>query len=418
MRTLRAALAVALLVGALAAPAGAVTDYDRADADTWNGLGYLLVTAAEAKVDVTVVDALDLATISPDDVLFWIYPTTPLPVDELLAFVGDGGSLIVADDQGSAEPLFAAVGITREPDGPRHQEHWFAQEDGLPVIPRQSDDFLFFNVEELVANHPAALRSAEGGVVAFDDPRELLVVRRELGSGRLLAIGDPSIFLNQMLRRFYGNKQFAANVLRVFCRAEPCHVTLLMPTTTASGSYEGGAGDRGSAERIAEEAVKALNDALSGVSKALSADPVSRLILFGLPLVGAMLVLLALAVWRRPVLTPALGGAILGRSPLVAEAAGLAAARGDADFLAHALTLVDHADALADANAIEAVLAGERPPPRGTTQDAVELVRHALLRVQREAASLRSLQPPVVSAERFARLYDDVRTLNRFGTTR
>lgn len=418
MRGVFAGVAAALTV-ALTAPtaaaAAAPDDYAQGDADVWNGLGYLLVTAAEAKVEVTVRDTLDLSALTPDDVLLWLYPTTPLPVAGLLAFVEDGGALIVADDQGSAGPLFAAVGIARDGDGPRHQEHWFAQEDGLPIVRRQSDDFLFFNVEELVANHPASFTSDTGGVVAFDDPQELLVVKRDLGAGHLLAIADPSIFLNQMLRRFYGNKQFAANVLRVYCRVEPCRVTLLLPRTVTRGAYDGARGRWGEAERALEGVVAALNDALTDLSGALSAEPVARVLLYGLPLVGAILVLLALAVWRRPVLTPVVDGAILGRSPLVAEAAGLAAARGDADFLTHALTLIDHAEAVAAALSLEAVLDGERPPPRGTGPHALELVRHALLRVQREAASLRSREAPIVSAERFARLFDDVRTVTRFG---
>ena len=46
---------------------------------------------------------------------------------------------------------------------------------------------------------------------------------------------DPSMFINQMLRRFYGNKQFAANVMRLYCEPEACRVKLARPLTTSTG---------------------------------------------------------------------------------------------------------------------------------------------------------------------------------------
>ncbi|TNF23779.1 MAG: hypothetical protein EP329_26545 [Deltaproteobacteria bacterium] len=416
----RAALALAV-TSALATSvtaAAPTADYDL-DATAWNAVGYLVTTGTEARVDVEPTAALDLSQLRPDEVLLWLYPQSELPVADLSAFVDDGGHLILADDQGSSAPLLAAFGIERAPAPPASHRRWFEGQDGLPVLSPAGDHFLFFNVDEIVANHPAALTGAGSPILSFDGGDAHLVVERRVGAGgALLAIGDPSIFLNQMLRRFYGNKQFAANVMRVYCEHEPCRLRLLLPDTTVSGHYTGGLGRFGALPRLFERAATAINDALAALNSTLTEPPWSVSIALLLALVAAMLLALALAAWRRPVEAPALAVGVPARSPIVAEAIGLAAVRSDADFSALALALAEQAEHLLETRSIEDWVAGHRRLPRGETTESLHLLRHAVLRVKRDTASLRSRQPPAISAERFVRFYEDVQTLARFGNPR
>ena len=403
----------------LAATAHATEPQDYGlDASTWNGVGYLVTTGTEARVTVEPVTTLDLGQLRPDDVLLWLYPQVELPVADLVAFVEDGGNLIVADDQGSAGPLFAAVGLERLPAAPAAHQRWFENQDGLPILAPSSDHFLFFNVDEIVANHPAALRGPGKPIVSFDRGDAHLVVERRIGAGALLAIAEPSLFLNQMLRRFYGNKQFAANVMRVYCEHEPCHLRLLLPTTTVSGHYTGGLGRFGALPRLFERAAAAINDALAVLNSTLTEPPWAVSIALLLALGAGLLVALALAAWRRPVESPSLAMGVPARSPIVSEAIGLAAVRSDADFSALAQALSEHAEHLMTTRYVDDWVAGHRALPRGESDESLHLLRHAVLRVKRDTASLRSRQPPAISAERFVRLYEDVQTLARFGTAR
>jgi len=417
--TARPHLTTLAVLAALLAPRPALAGSDYAlDADAWNGVGYLITTGSEARVDVEPVTALDLAQLRPDDVLLWLYPLEELPISDLAAFVDDGGHLIVADDQGAAAPLLSAFGIAREPATPASHRRWFENQDGMPILSPAGDHFLFFNVDEIVANHPAALTGSGRPIVSFDGGDSHLVVERRSGAGALLAIADPSLFLNQMLRRFYGNKQFAANVMRVYCEHEPCQLKLLLPTTTVTGSYTGGLGRFGALPRLFERAAAAINDALAALNTTLTEPPWAVTIALLLALAAGLLLALALARWRRPVESPALAVGVPARSPIVAEAMGLASVRSDADFSGLAQSLAEHAEHLMETRLIEEWVSGQRRLPRGETTESMHLLRHAVLRVKRDTASLRSRQPPAISAERFVRLYEDVQTLARFGAPR
>jgi hypothetical protein len=96
-----------------------------------------------------------------------------------------------------------------------------------PIATARADHPLGTDVGELVTNHPAALTRVEGAtaVVSFDEGA--VVVAGERGSGRFVAISDPSIFINKMLM-FRGNIQLATNLLRYLDRGGRArHVVLL-----------------------------------------------------------------------------------------------------------------------------------------------------------------------------------------------
>lgn len=403
-------------------PAKTTVPSYRVSEDSWSGIGYLIQTAEEAKVDLTRVGTLDLTTLRPGDVVVWLYPTADLPVADLAKFVEDGGFLVVADDHGSAKELFQHFGIVRSSAGPSHHRNYHHGQAGLPrLVPdRNRSHFLYFNVNHIVANHPATLSGAGDAIFSFDTPEgapaEHLVMESARGRGRFMAIADPSLFINDMIGRaeLHGNKQFAANVLRRNCTRD-CRVLLALPTTTTTGSYRARGGPLGELPRVFDEAAALLNENLADVSESLSVAPWSWILV-------ACLAILAMVVLSRALghLPARLAGNTLGRdsgllqSPLVHQAIGMSATRHDADFGHLADTLLTHVHGLEAAGLVPAV------PESGNNSgtDLQHMAGRALLRIQGEAARFRrSADAPTMSSERFLRLYDDVRLVSSYAAS-
>lgn len=412
------ALACLGLTSALTGTVQAAPSDYALDTEGWNGIGYLVATGTEAKVDVQVVETLDFEQLRPDDVLLWLYPTGDLPIDQLLAFIEDGGHLVLADDHGRADPLLAELGIERRPHGPTRHRDWYQGQDGLPIVKAEGDHFLFFNVEQIVANHPAVLTGSALPILSFGGGEEHLVVEQVHGRGAVLALSDPSVFVNQMLRRFYGNKQFAANVMRLYCDRDPCRVKLLLPATPSTGSYRPTFGPLGQLPRLFDDAARLVDGALADVSDALAEAPWSTLVLWSIFFVALALAAYALAPGKRPTRTPPLQAGIRGSAPMFDEARGLGTSRTDADFHHLARTLAQEVETLRHARWLV-------PGPNGRTVVASQgrgaseasplskMASQALLRIDAEAASLQGPEPPMITAERFVRMSDDVNVVLR-----
>lgn len=399
--------------------ARAQPDYELSP-DTWNGLGYLLTTATEAKVTVATPSVVDLAALSPEDIVFVVYPRKPLPVTDLIAFVESGGYLLIADDRGSAAELFAAVGLTRIDDGPKDHDALWADQRGFLRLAPAGEHFLFFNVEEVVANHPAALTFSEAPgpaprptsrvpVLSFQGGREHLLVEVNLGRGKLIAIADASLFINDMLRRFYGNKQLAANLLRYPCLKEPCTATLVAADTGFTGRFDVEKARLGSTRKDIADLVSLLNDAVAEASRAL-AEPARATWVAGA--LGLLLAVFALLLWRagRSRLSLLRGPAAQTESsPMVDEVRGLLAQAHEGDFGALAPTLAAHGVELARRHRLHE-LARRAPEPNAGWDEALMA---ALIRVESEAVGLSSKEAGIWSAERLLKLHEDVETLRR-----
>lgn len=403
---------IAILFMTLGATNGRAKDYDL-DSERWNGLGYLLTTAEEARVALDVGDVVDLSTLEPEDVLVVLYPTTPLPVDDLLSFVESGGYLVIADDLGLARPLLERLGVKRRDAGPTAHLAFWDHQEGFPIMRPAGEHFLFFNVQQVVVNHPSALtidtpRDGLRPILSFDGGREHFVVEATLGGGRVLALSDPSIFLNDMLRRFYGDKQFVANALRLYCQREPCSAHLVRPEASWRGRFDAERARLGSLPKEIEARVQEINEALAWFSSEL-AEPPWALALPGLLLL-ALIVLAARVRGRERVPVSGLVTAVPPHlsSPALDEARGLVVQRHEADFSHLALILCEHT--LERAQRVD-LGTFARTPPDGHEH---ERLRASLLRVEAETASLRSRQPPIWSADRFLRLHEDVQVLVRF----
>lgn len=224
-------LALTMLAGiAWSGPARAAdgdgSDYDPRGA-AWNGMASFVGLAEGMGFSVTPVSSLEWSDLSSEDILILIYPLQRVDPGRLGAFVQAGGNVVIADDFGEGKDAMQGLGLLRaEALTPRASKYY----DGrtwAPIATARGDHPLATDVGEVVTNHPAALTRIEGAaaVVAFDEGA--VVVAGERGSGRFVAISDPSIFINKMLM-FRGNIQLATNLLRYLDRGGRAkHVVLL-----------------------------------------------------------------------------------------------------------------------------------------------------------------------------------------------
>ena len=404
-------MASLLWAAALGAPEVHAEDYSRSE-DAWNGVGYLITTGQEARVNVTLSPTLDLSRLRPSDVLMWLYPQARMPVDDLTQFVREGGRMVLADDVGAGDVMFDALGLTRSaPEdlakvdglGPTYAEHY-----ALPMVSPDSEHFLFFNVEQVVANHPALLTGGDP-VLPLKQAPGSLIVEVEYGEGAVLAVGDPSLFLNSMLRRFYGNKQLAANIMRYYCAQDPCEVRLVLPETRIEGRYRSGLGRLGALPRVLDEAVLLINGALRSVDTGVGNPPwplALVLVLLGL----AALVVRGLLMGGRAVVEPGTPWPASGISPLRHDGAALAAGHEDADFTEPIHVLMQEVARGGHWARMTALAQGDD----SVMDEETQRVHEAVLRIRREAASVQSVEPGPVSADRFMRVLRDVRAVDAY----
>ncbi|MGB0591254.1 MAG: DUF4350 domain-containing protein [Myxococcota bacterium] len=387
-------------------------DYSASEED-WNGIGYLETTGAEARVQVNRLETLDLGKLRPDDVLLWVYPSQPMPVEDLLVFVREGGHLIVADDVGTGDRFLSAIGLARKPlsgdVGATDGAKVYRERANIPILGVEEEHFLFFNVDEVVANHGVVLSGAGEVILAAGGARQGLIQEVRLGEGAVLAIGDPSMFINAMLRRFYGNKQLAANMMRYYCLSDPCEVSLVTPGTRIAGRYRSGLGRFGALPRVLDESVGLLNRALGAVDRQLGTSPGPFvLVLLAVFITVALLAQLLLGGRRlveatRPVLTAQV-------SPQRHESVALIQEQDEADFLEPVETLLRE---LPEVKLRQLLLRGPRTtgPEDGRRWKAAKA---AVLRIQQEADSVRQADSAPVSAERFMSLLQDIRAVGAY----
>jgi hypothetical protein len=128
-----------------------------------------------------------------------------------------GGRVILLDDFGRGESLLRAFNMHRLPS-PRRPAESLRHNPQLALAEPASAHPVVADVTRVVTNHPTGIghpdlspvlkiRSADG------EPDVTVAVAGAVGKGRLLAVGDPSIVMNSMLR-FAGNKAFARGLVR------------------------------------------------------------------------------------------------------------------------------------------------------------------------------------------------------------
>lgn len=229
IRSLFVLALVTTLGGSAAAQPAELADYDPRS-NAWNGMATFVGLAEGMGYEVEPVSTLQWDQLTANDILFLVYPLQRVEPGRLDAFVQAGGNVVLADDFGESKEAMARLGLLRaEVATPRAAKF----QDGrvwAPIATEKSDHPIARGVDEVVTNHPAALKQVEGAttVIGFED--SAVVVAGQRGTGRFVAVSDPSIFINRMLQ-YPGNVTLASNILGWLDRHETGtrarHVVLL-----------------------------------------------------------------------------------------------------------------------------------------------------------------------------------------------
>jgi hypothetical protein len=219
-----AGLATALM--ATTAPREARAAFDVNDT-TWEGGSELFELAKKrlGRERLEIAATLDYSKLSPKDGIVILHPDVPLDYAELSAFLRAGGRIALLDDHGTGDKFLARFQIyrVRAPLSPakmlRDNPNLPIAEPAVQIVAGQEQNRhpITQNVDSVVTNHPTALTHPNLTpvltIAARGEPDATLAVTGIIvNRGRLFAMGDPSAFINLMLR-YPGNRKFAEGLL-------------------------------------------------------------------------------------------------------------------------------------------------------------------------------------------------------------
>jgi hypothetical protein len=271
---------------------------------------------------VRVIESIDYSSLEPRDAIVFLHPEVEIRFHPLAAFLAAGGRAAVIDDHGKGAALLERFHIHRAnvPALPALRELYNSHLPiALPAASQSSGDAsdhpTLRGVDQVVTNHPTALRLEPGieltpllTVPAHGEPDALLAVTGVIGDaracgltavnrdeppeghcGRLLAMGDPSAFINLMMR-YTGNASFARGVFNYLLEDDTWgrrggNLYILSGDFKQAGTY----GDPGGFRETLSEQQAALLDWLEEVKSSGLPEPVS----IGLAAIAAICV----AIW-------------------------------------------------------------------------------------------------------------------------
>lgn len=198
----------------------------------WNGLSELYSRTNPVRLDS--LDSLNIIADEPKiSTLLLIGPSKPFSEREIaniLGFIYDGGTLVLADDFGTGNALLRGLNIPILFDTLLLQDRLFNGKNSLMPKIMVTGAALFDGVENLIFNYPRTLYVTEStevlawsssfsyGAVEPVAPSASLragpfpvVAEVRMGDGRLIAVSDSSLFINSMIDRG-GNWKFLENL--------------------------------------------------------------------------------------------------------------------------------------------------------------------------------------------------------------
>lgn len=204
---------------------------------SWEGTSDLRSTAEEAGSEPVVVqNTTAYDEHGADDVAFVLAPGESYEEAEatrVRGFVERGGTLVVADRGGEpGRGLLEAVGADARPDGTLlRDERSHHRHPALPIADDVADHQLVAGVEEVTLNYGTSVEPGNATVLvrtsgyayldadgdgSVSDDEELdshpVVTVEDVGDGRVVVVGDASVFINAMLDA-PGNRAFATALL-------------------------------------------------------------------------------------------------------------------------------------------------------------------------------------------------------------
>jgi hypothetical protein len=206
----------------------------------WDGLDSLTSLAKQAEAPLLTPAALDLGQLTPRDALLIVSPESALPTNALTAFLRDGGRVALLDDFGSGERLLSAYQVQRL-TAPTDRVPALRDDPNFLVAYPASEHPLVEGVELLLTNRASALRHRDlKPVFTFGRSDAALVLAGAVGAGRLVAVGDGSVLINQLLA-LPEHQRFAKNLLSYLQRPGG-RLFLVAGDATFTGNYGGSSG--------------------------------------------------------------------------------------------------------------------------------------------------------------------------------
>jgi hypothetical protein len=212
--------------------------------EDWEGLAdFLRLTQKELESRrVVTAERVDLGELSPDDTLVLVHPERELAADELEFFMRAGGNVVLLDDFGTGDAVLAHFHMQRLPL-PARPANMLRNNPAFAVAEPASSHAAVADVTHVVTNHATGISDYDLKpllvVHGRDEPNVLLAVVGAVGAGHFLAVGDPSIVMNAMLR-YPGNRAFALAVVRFAAgdgAARRGRVFILANDFTITGRY-------------------------------------------------------------------------------------------------------------------------------------------------------------------------------------
>lgn len=174
---------------------------------------------------VTPSAVLDFGRLSPSDAVIIVRPLRPLDERSLSSFLASGGRVALLDDFGKGDGLIRKFGIVRVSPPANPLERLRKNPDLAIAVPafqvvagaERGRHPIAERVDAVVTNHPMVLRHPDlTPVLEIHDATgrsEALAVTGVIAKkGRLFALGDPSVFINLMLR-YPGNRNLAEGLV-------------------------------------------------------------------------------------------------------------------------------------------------------------------------------------------------------------
>lgn len=302
MRTIaRCGIASALAIAALlfAPKVSQAAPFEPASTD-WEGCSRLIELARKelGPSHVEVVDEIDYEHLGPADGLLIIHPEVTFDLDEMSSFMKLGGRLAIADDFGTGDALLDRFRIERATwtSVPIRMLHGNAQ---LPVAVPASGHPIVADVGQVVLNHPSTVHHPElssllriplrGGENGPD-----VALAGQVGEGRLVAIGDPSIFINSMMR-YSGNQTLARNLVNYLLDTGGEHRVREAKLTIVHGRFKEHGTLGGGVTGSLRDRLRGLSSAVDNVRREGFGAIASRVVALSIAIAAAVWVIIRAA---------------------------------------------------------------------------------------------------------------------------
>jgi len=250
------ALTVIALIYAASTSSAAFGAYN----SQWDGAGELRTVGTEAGANVTITtNVSQYPTTNVDGtVAIVLSPSEPYSSSErtrIAEFVQNGGTLVVAEDyRPHGNTLLASVGADARFDGrPVYDNRNYYRNSSFPEATPTGNHSETAGVDTVVLNYGTTVRGGPAttlvntseyayldtnGNAELDGGEQLgsrpVVTSESVGDGRVIAVSDPSVFVNAMLERG-DNRRFVRNLVADHDAAllDYSHVSSVPPVAAA-----------------------------------------------------------------------------------------------------------------------------------------------------------------------------------------